>query len=88
MLCSALVRVRRTASWSSRDAFTDGHLAEERDTLRPGARTKAATSRAHAFRKFHASAQRSSSDSQQAVDVRAPSFWGGLGLTEPLNPRI
>ncbi|BDA48630.1 probable histidine kinase 3 [Coccomyxa sp. Obi] len=65
---NALVRVRRTASWSSRDAFTDGHLAEERDTLRPGARTKAATSRAHAFRKFHASAQRSSSDSQQAVN--------------------
>ena len=55
--------MRRTASWSTRDAFTDGHLAEVEK--RPGLRTKAATSRAHAFRKFGGlSLQRSSSDAQ------------------------
>jgi hypothetical protein len=67
--CST-IDLRRTASWSTRDAFTDGHLAEAREHGRPGLRTKAATSRAHAFRKFHPGAismQRSSSDYHSAA---------------------
>lgn len=66
--------VRRTASWSTSDAFTDGHMAEGAEQMMPGLRTKAATSRAHAFRRYHHGAMgRSSSDAQsRSFDVRAP----------------
>lgn len=52
-ICSG-IELRRTASWGSRDAFTDGHLSHHADT--PNARVpgkRSITARAHAFRKFH-----------------------------------
>ena len=64
--------MRRTASWSTSDAFTDGHMAEDSEMLMPGLRTKAATSRAHGFRRYHQGTMgRSSSDAQsRSFDVR------------------
>ena len=66
--------MRRTASWSTSDAFTDGHMAEDSEMLMPGLRTKAATSRAHGFRRYHQGTMgRSSSDAQsRSFDVRLP----------------
>ena len=47
--------LRRTASWGSRDAFTDGHMRHHADEGANGKSGKrvSATARAHAFRKFH-----------------------------------
>lgn len=45
------IELRRTASWGSRDAFTDGHLGHHADPPIQGKRST--TARAHAFRKFH-----------------------------------
>ena len=48
------LELRRTASWGSRDAFTDGHLSHHADSLASKSGGKRAiTARAHAFRKFH-----------------------------------
>lgn len=43
------ISMRRTASWGSRDAFTDGHISRHTDspTVPQGRRTLAATSKAH-----------------------------------------
>ena len=64
--------VRRTASWSTSDAFTDGHIVEGSEMMMPGLRTKAATSRAHGFRRYYQGTMgRSSSDAQsRSFDVR------------------
>ena len=63
--------MRRTASWSTSDAFTDGHIVEGSEMMMPGLRTKAATSRAHGFRRYHQGTMgRSSSDAQsRSFDV-------------------
>lgn len=63
--------MRRTASWSTSDAFTDGHIVEGSEALMPGLRTKAATSRAHGFRRYHQGTMgRSSSDAlSRSFDV-------------------
>ena len=46
------IELRRTASWGSRDAFTDGHLSHHADiSSLQGKRSR--TTKAHAFRKFH-----------------------------------
>ena len=64
--------MRRTASWSTSDAFTDGHIVEGSEMMMPGLRTKAATSRAHGFRRYYQGTMgRSSSDAQsRSFDVR------------------
>ncbi len=69
--------LRRTASWSTRDAYTDGHLAEARDAGRPGLRTRGATARAHSFRALYPAAalpQRASSDAYAASEARSASL--------------
>ena len=48
-----LPELRRTASWSTRDAYTDGHVTAGLGAEGGGLRTRAATSRAHGFRRFH-----------------------------------
>lgn len=80
--------MRRTASWSTSDAFTDGHMAADSEMMTPGLRTKAATSRAHGFRRFHqGSLGRSSSDTQsRSLDVRAPPLVLVLPPGPPLPP--
>lgn len=48
--------MRRTASWGSRDAFTDGHISSHSAPreVPTGRRTLAATSRAHRSKRYHA----------------------------------
>ena len=48
-----LPELRRTASWSTRDAYTDGHVTSGPGAEGGGLRTRAATQRAHGFRRFH-----------------------------------
>ncbi len=48
-----LPELRRTASWSTRDAYTDGHVTAGMGAEDGELRTRAATSRAHGFRRFH-----------------------------------
>ncbi len=81
--------MRRTASWSTSDAFTDGHMAEDSEMLMPGLRTKAATSRAHGFRRYHqGTAGRSSSDAQsRSFDVRLL-IQGISHCTPPATSRV
>ena len=46
--------MRRTASWCSRDAFTDGHLGHHAEPAQHHLTGKrSTTAKAHAFRKFH-----------------------------------
>lgn len=61
------IELRRTASWGSRDAFTDGHLTHHADassTHTKGKRSR--TAKAHAFRKFHPAYR------PNAAEARAP----------------
>ena len=53
--------MRRTASWGSRDAFTDGHISHHADTPPAplGRRTLAATSRAHRHKRHYTPARSS-----------------------------
>lgn len=48
--------MRRTASWGSRDAFTDGHISRHAAPreVPTGRRTLAATTRAHRSKRYHA----------------------------------
>lgn len=47
--------MRRTASWGSRDAFTDGHISHhtEPPSVPAGRRTLAATTRAHRHKRHY-----------------------------------
>jgi len=49
------MELRRTASWGSRDAFTDGHLSHHSNppTSQSQGKRGTSTARAHAFRKYH-----------------------------------
>lgn len=51
--------MRRTASWGSRDAFTDGHISHHADppAVPPGRRTLAATTRAHRHKRHYTPAR-------------------------------
>ena len=79
--------VRRTASWSTSDAFTDGHIVEGSEMMMPGLRTKAATSRAHGFRRYHQGTMgRSSSDAQsRSFDVSLHSAFSRHGIAMPVS---
>lgn len=66
------IELRRTASWGSRDAFTDGHLGVQGDVSVAniaGGGKRSTTARAHAFRKFHPAYQ-PSSESRSPVCFR------------------
>ena len=54
--------MRRTASWGSRDAFTDGHISHHADppAIPPGRRTLAATTKPHRHHKRSYTPARSS----------------------------
>lgn len=51
--------MRRTASWGSRDAFTDGHISHHADppSVPAGRRTLAATTRAHRHKRHYTPAR-------------------------------
>ena len=64
--------MRRTASWGSRDAFTDGHLSTHADApvVPPGRRTLAATSKAHRQKRHSYARSFGSQAAQQSQDQR------------------
>ncbi|KAK9831531.1 hypothetical protein WJX81_006368 [Elliptochloris bilobata] len=81
-----LPELRRTASWSTRDAYTDGHVTAGQGAEGGGLRTRAATSRAHGFRRFHAGASgvpRCSSHGDMCEAARASTEGGASVKSSP-----
>ena len=75
------ISMRRTASWGSRDAFTDGHISLHADppNIPQGRRTHAATTKAHRQKRCYPLARSSNYQAmhqpQQEADLdRAPSL--------------
>ena len=70
--CHRSSSMRRTASWGSRDAFTDGHLSTHADTpvVPPGRRTLAATTKAHRQKRPYLFARSSGAQVPQAQGQR------------------
>ena len=67
--------MRRTASWGSRDAFSDGHISSKADhqEMPSGRRTRTATTKAHRSKRHHARApQQRASFSDPDAD---PTLW-------------
>ena len=74
--------LRRTASWGSRDAFSDGHIRrgqqqQDLSSLKGSSHTRTATTRGAALRRFHRSSMtaavtRGSLDSAAPAEVGPP----------------
>ena len=76
--------MRRTASWGSRDAFTDGHISHHADppSVPAGRRTLAATTRAHRHKRYYKPAR--SANYQTMQQQRDPSALQRTpSLTDP-----
>lgn len=86
--------MRRTASWGSRDAFTDGHISHHADppAVPAGRRTLAATTRAHRHKRHYTPARSATYQAmQQQQDPSAlhknPSLTGQEHLAGNLLQR-
>lgn len=86
--------MRRTASWGSRDAFTDGHISHHADppAVPAGRRTLAATTRAHRHKRHYTPARSANYQAmQQQQDPSAlhktPSMNGPKHVAENLLQR-
>ena len=81
--------MRRTASWGSRDAFTDGHISRHAASVQvpAGRRTRAATSKAHRSKRFQPKfTQQRTSFSDPGMDT--PPGLDAIRSVVPLAMRI
>ena len=82
-MCCRSLSMRRTASWGSRDAFTDGHISHHADppSVPAGRRTLAATTRAHRHKRHYTPARSANYQTMQQQQnpsalQRTPSMTG------------
>lgn len=83
--------MRRTASWGSRDAFTDGHISHHADppAVPAGRRTLAATTRAHRHKRHYTPAHSANYQAmQQQQDPSALHKTPSMNGPEPVAENL